>query len=260
MNKKKSSSRKKRTGKRAFKSKAGSISSTDLSALRSAVSGALAEFEVVATEKIGKASRDLGSFPIAIREKLLALMHTGWAPDPDRPLLFLRLARGEFGGDHAIESWVASHFESRTGEIQSTLVKRHPERAAILADAFDAHKRGIFTLSVPVFLAQADGIVGDRFTRKQLFSKSARHGLSPLISEMEPGQLSTMWADILSEKADVSANVRSLPASFSGLNRHGVLHGTDMNYGTSHNSLKALSMLYMASHLVASNAESELGS
>lgn len=230
------------------------ISGAELRALTCMVGDALAAFAAIATEELGKASRDLASFPVEIQVKLLALMQTGWALDPDKPILFVRLAEGEFGEEHATEAWVANHFESRMGEIQSTLAKRHPERAAIQADAFDAHLQGLYTLSVPVFLAQADGIVGDRFQRKQLFSKSGQHGISPLIKEMEPGQLSTMWAEILSGKAEVSANVRDLPAGFAGLNRHAVLHGTDLQYGTRYNSLKALSILYMASHLVDSNS------
>jgi len=252
---KKLSSRLKRSGKRVVKRKVESvIPGADLNALTSMVRDALAQFTAAATEGLGKASRNLANFPIEVQVKLLALMQTGWALDPDQPILFVRLVEGEFGKEHAMEALVASHFESRMGEIQATLAKRHPERAAIQADAFDAHLRGLYTLSVPVLLAQADGIVGDRFKRKQLFSKSGEHCLSSLIKEMEPGQLSTMWAEILSGEAEVSANVRSLPAGFAGLNRHAVLHGTDLQYGTRHNSLKALSMLYMASHLVASNS------
>lgn len=255
---KKSSSRSKRSGKRVIKRRDRAASSgADLSAITNKIHEALVQFAAAASEGLGKASRDLASFPVEVQVKLLALMQAGWAIDPDKPILFVRLAQGEFGDGHTTEAWVAGHFESRLDEIQSALANRHPERAVILLDAFDAHRRGLYTLSVPVLLAQADGIVGDRYERKQLFSKSQQHGLASQINGMDPGQLSTMWTEILSGDAEVSSNVRDLPVGFSGLNRHSVLHGTDLEYGTKENSLKAVSMLYMASHLVATNPKSE---
>ncbi len=214
---------------------------------------ALGQFEQVATEAIGKAARDFAIYPIDVQAKLLTLMQDGWAVDPDQPILFIRMAEGAFEKDEAAETWITNHFEGRLHDIQTALAKRHPERTAILRDAFDAHRQGAYTLSVPVLLAQADGIVGERYKRKQLFSKSKHHGLASDLKEMEPTQLSTIWAEVLSGKAEVSSNVRDLPANFSGLNRHAVLHGTDLNYGCRTNSLKAVSILYMASHLVLSD-------
>jgi len=206
-----------------------------------------------ANEILGKAARDFARYPPEAQAKLLELMRTGWAIDPDQPLLFVRLMEGEFGGEAAAEAWVTGHYISRMGEIETSLAMRHPERAEIMQDAFDAHRRGAYSLSVPVFLTQADGIVGARYERTQLFSKSRCHGLASQLKEMEKGQLATMWAEILSGKAEISSNVRDLPENFSGLNRHAVLHGTDLGYGTEKNSLKAASMLYMASLLAVSN-------
>ena len=228
----------------------------ELSSLTNAISEAYAHLAAVAMDSIGSASRDLGSYPVEVQVKLLALMQSGWAVDPDRPILFVRLAQGEFGEEQTAETWIAGHFEARLDEIQSALADRHPERAAIISNAFDAHRRGLYTLSVPVFLAQADGIVGDRYERKQLFSKSKRSGLASQLDEMEPGQISTMWAEILSGSAEVSLNVRDLPDDFSGLNRHSILHGYDLKYGVRENSLKAVSILYMASHLIATSSNS----
>ena len=253
---KKSSSRPKRSAKRTLKrGGAGVISDVDLSALASTIREAQLQFAVTAREELGKASRELASFPVEIQTKLLALMQTGWGIDPDQPILFVRLAQGEFGNGRAADAWIAGHFESRLDEIETALARSHPERAAILSDAFDAHRRGLYTLSVPVLLAQADGIVGDRYKKKQLFSKSNNNGLASQINGMEPGQLATMWAETVSGNAEVSSNVRDLPVGFIGLNRHSVLHGVDLEYGTKENSIKAVSLLYMASHLVATNAE-----
>ncbi len=45
--------------------------------------------------------------------------------------------------------------------LQAELCESSPTRAHLLKAAFSAHRRGEFALSVPVFLAQADGICSE---------------------------------------------------------------------------------------------------
>lgn len=221
---------------------------------------ALNEFAAMARVEIGRVSRDIASFPIDMQARILELMRGGWAVDPDQPILFVRLVSGEFGTEgEGIDAWIADHFESRLDDIQTLLAKRHPERAALLADAFNAPRSELYTLSIPVFLAQAEGVVADRFKRIRPFSKVKNVSLASLLSDMGKGQLATLWADIQSGKADLSANVSDLPDEFNGLNRHAVMHGASVSYGTKVNSLKAISTLYMASFFVASEAHDQKG-
>lgn len=206
----------------------------------------------IANDILGERARDFASYEPELQGKILSLFQAGWAVDPDQPILFVRLAIGEFGDFSKADEWISEHYESRLDEMQLALSARHPDRAPIFADAFDAHRQGLYTLSVPVVLAQADGIIGTRYERTQLFSRSRNHGLASQIKDMKPGQLSTMWAEIMSGKAEVSSNTQDLPEGFEGLNRHAVMHGTDVNYGSRANSLKAISMLYMASFFASS--------
>ena len=201
----------------------------------------------IANDILGERARNFAAYEPELQAKILSLFQAGWAVDPDQPILFVRLAIGEFGDFSEADQWISNHYESRMDEMQLALTTRHPDRAPVLADALDAHREGRYTLSVPVLLSQADGIIGSRYERTQLFSRSRHHGLASQVKEMDHGQLSTMWAEIMSGKAEVSSNTQDLPEGFEGLNRHAVMHGTDVNYGTKANSLKAISMLYMAS-------------
>jgi hypothetical protein len=57
--------------------------------------------------------------------------------------------------------------------------------------------------------------------------------------------------------APLTRDTRQLPAGFDGLNRHAVLHGTDPNYGTEVNSLRAVSVLNLASYLLTAFTHNE---
>jgi hypothetical protein len=45
--------------------------------------------------------------------------------------------------------------------VEEMLARHWPDRTAILGEAFAAHREGRYALSIPVFLAQADGIAAE---------------------------------------------------------------------------------------------------
>ena len=53
------------------------------------------------------------------------------------------------------------HFNNVLSNIEADLTECFPKRALILKKAFAAHKAGDYELSIPVLLAQADGIARD---------------------------------------------------------------------------------------------------
>src|SRR5215212_183816 len=68
------------------------------------------------------------------------------------------LGRGEI---EKSEKALAAYFELRVNEIERFVAEAHPKRAKVLASAFAAHRAGQFDLSIPVLLAQTDGICRD---------------------------------------------------------------------------------------------------
>ena len=126
------------------------------------------------------------------------------------------------------------------------VIASYPSRDAILTDAFEAHRKGKYTLSVPVFLAQADGIFAEEsrggptvFMERERKTAAADH------SDRAPVTVVKRWLDVFGNVLPLwmSRKDRS-SASFEGLNRHLVLHGESVDYHTEENSLKAISLLH----------------
>lgn len=127
-----------------------------------------------------------------------------------------------------------------------------PHRLEILRDAFQAHRQGLYTLSIPVLLAQADGISKEIFG-VQLYKKESGAPKTKKVVE----QYATQYYDWLIEPLRVVSSVavntkdrdkkREEDSLYGPLNRHGVLHGIDIDYATEANSLRAIMLInYLA--------------
>ncbi len=124
----------------------------------------------------------------------------------------------------------------------------------IIADALKAHREGRFHLSIPVLLAQADGVVHDSFKR-QLFSKQTKFNLAGLTDSFPVEDFRAIFMAAFYVDTPLTRNTKELPEGFDGLNRHAVLHGTDPGYGTEINGLRAVSILNLASYLATVEEE-----
>lgn len=112
----------------------------------------------------------------------------------------------------------------------------------VLHDAFDAHREGKYSLSTPVFLAQADGIWWDEFS-KSLFQAQGRVRTAEDYIEEYRSDYFVAFFDIFGEQIPLWISASKRDQSFNQLNRHLVLHGEAVDYGTEENSLKAISLL-----------------
>ena len=183
------------------------------------------------------------------QECLETLSAHGWFLSPDTPIEQLQLFTDSLGANDSsgIKDAICSHFRMRIDSIESELSKSYPLRSQILHDAFEAHRAGKYTLSVPVFLSQADGIWRDQF-RENFFHKNKLKStmqdckndpqlqnvatMLNLLEPREPGKNNPLWA-----------NKKERGVLFDALNRHQVLHGESISYSTEQNSFKAISLL-----------------
>jgi hypothetical protein len=201
-------------------------------------------------------ARQLRDLPDEVRGHLTVLMDQGWCLDPEMPHTWGRdlVAAFREGEKEEAQQWLIDYFKGRLEEIEQALVERHPARGAIIAEAFQAHREGRYRLSIPVLLAQADGVIHDRHQR-QLFSKKRATNLMELLSDLPDDDMRAMFIAAFYVDIPLTRNTRLLPDGFDGLNRHAVLHGTDPNYGTEINSLRAVSILNLASYLVSEEVD-----
>jgi len=135
--------------------------------------------------------------------------------------------------------------------IKTHISKTSPFRSFIIKKAFVAHKKREYELSVPVFLAQADGICQE-LSGYQLYKKS-RKG-TPLIAEFVEQLKSDSYATALLEPLRIPTPISESTKTrkdLSTLNRHGILHGIDVNYANETNSYKAISLLAYVSSVLS---------
>ncbi len=146
--------------------------------------------------------------------------------------------------------------------IRKALQTGYPDRASILSDAFDAHSSGKYSLSIPVFLIQADGIGRDVLgTNRDILYKKESQRKSALDSRLQsfkvPGlgrlfypdsiqgrmlsPLEKQWS--LAVTTEEQANSQLSDPFYGPLNRHGVLHGIDTHYPTEVNSCRCILLL-----------------
>lgn len=201
-------------------------------------------------------ARQLRDLPDEVRAQLTVLMDQGWCLDPEMPHTWGRdlVAAFQEGEHDEAQQWLIDYFKGRVDEIEQTLVERHPKRSAVIADAFQAHREGRYHLSIPVWLAQADGVIHDRHQR-QLFSKKRTANLMEVLSGLPEDDMRAIFIAAFYVDIPLTRKTQLLPDGFDGLNRHAVLHGTDPNYGTEINSLRAVSILNLASYMVTEEVD-----
>ena len=101
------------------------------------------------------------------QECFKTLIAYGWFLSPDTPIEQLQLFADSLvvNADRGKKDAIGAYFLERIDSIECDLSGAYPRRSQILHDAFEAHRTGKYTLSIPVFLSQADGIWYDQFSK-----------------------------------------------------------------------------------------------
>ncbi len=159
-----------------------------------------------------------------------------------------------------VETALQGYVRSRLDELEGLVEVEWPRRSPIVSEALEAHRRGSYAVSIPTMLTQVDGICFD-ILAKPFFStkngvpetKSAVDDLINslnlrLTSMMPRGSIGDLFFEQLRITSSASSRFHvpdgdSKQENSGKLNRHGVLHGIDVDYPTEANSLRTISML-----------------
>lgn len=162
-----------------------------------------------------------------------------------------------------LEQDLVKYARTRVDEVQRDVKKHWPSRAHILDDAFSGHRNAVYTLSIPAMLAQADGLCQE-LLGAQMFGKERSTPTSPrtaaaldkslasityagkrinvsLAEKIRLGSLRLLNG--LSENTAARDQLKTCGQEVSPLNRHGVLHGLDVDYPNEANSLRCILLL-----------------
>jgi hypothetical protein len=160
----------------------------------------------------------------------------------------------------ALDEVFSSFYSEHIDYFLEELLKRYPSRGFAIRPAVNAHLRGEYALSVPVFFAQAEGILRDE-TEQELFTKINNVSVYAAGKRLEPSEISNfflyfddaIWAPLCGGLPITWGPAERKRAGYEGLNRNTTLHGIDLKYASEVNSLKSFSLLCYVAGLFGNN-------
>jgi hypothetical protein len=197
----------------------------------------------------GRVAEELKEVPGKTRAALRTIGEHGWYLDMKMSVNQLATLAEAFrrGNVDEVEKALVLHYRRRVAAIAADLARWCPGRQKILAGAFDAHRRGEYDLSIPILLIQADGICQD-FLGVQLYSRRAgRPVTAQAIAErgLTHDSFEAAFLHLFELALPISASAGKWPSQRSAaFNRHSILHGESVDYGTEINGLKTISLIY----------------
>lgn len=214
------------------------------------------DFQKAIQESIGPAFLELHKgfkeLPAKTQEALLLLGQHGWYLDPEMslPALWeLKKALSE-GSTLETEEALIEYFEGRISEIEESISEKFPHRSHLIRSAFGAHRREEYALSIPVLLAQADGICKETVDQYLFIRQDKKPSTAIYVAQIAADTYMAAMLSPLAATLPIGASEKERPAGFAALNRHMVLHGESLDYGSKANSLKAISLVNYVAHVL----------
>lgn len=189
------------------------------------------------------------------------LGENGWYPDDVgmTSTEMRRLVHQFRNGDAAAaDEWLCRYFDAAADDIVTRIAKSFPGRERLLRSAIQAHKEGRYELSIPVLLAQAEGMcVETENLKKSPYSRTEK-GKGPPVTAALPIVKASMGDDdvegltlhLLTVGLPISANRDERRRFGKILNRHAVLHGENVDYGCHKHGCQALAFVCFTEQVV----------
>ena len=195
------------------------------------------------------------------REKkgLQILGEEGWFFDPEmHSCLFLQRIETLLNRDpkellSQLNNYCVDLFREQLDNIEKKLADSYPHRHPQLLQAFSAHRRGEYSLSIKAFLPEADGIFGEIFPGKSLFRQEQRKSAVSKYALNTQSSFLRKYFHIFSLSLPLWMSEFERDESFSGFNRHTVVHGESLDDYNEENSLKTISLLCFLRYLSLHN-------
>lgn len=153
----------------------------------------------------------------------------------------------ERGDIDFVDKFLSDFVGDNLERIKKKLIERFPSRARIFEQAFGAHQDEKYYITVPVFLAQADGIFAQE--KGALFGTNNSKPKSFKWTEnLTPESVDWILAAPLRNTVGFNRSNRDKTKKI--YSRHDIVHGIQYDYGTKLYSLKAISLLNYLSDFV----------
>ncbi|MEQ8765810.1 MAG: hypothetical protein RL885_17950 [Planctomycetota bacterium] len=180
----------------------------------------------------------------------------GWYLDPDMNVVQIREIADALCDEtklEEVERELCDWYTERLPQIELNLKRWYPTRADLIRQAFETHRLELFGASIPLMLAQADGLVYDSTNGQSQLYKWAGKKLGDHLGKWCKEGFKTGFFTAITGKSTLTLDESKRDEAFrhSGLlNRHAVLHGEDTDYATRMNGLRATSLLYFVAWML----------
>jgi hypothetical protein len=194
---------------------------------------------------IAQVSEAFARLPDSTRVVLVVLAKHGRFVAPDLPIRSIWEAESalEVGDSERADQIMMAYIESSLSDIRETIVAAFPSRAVVLEKAFRAYQREDYELSMPVRLAQADGIVNEVIGLGLYKKDKGVPAIRTFLDTLATDRFLSALHEPLRVCLPLTASAAARSQISSGLNRHQVLHGEDVEYGTKKFGLQAISLV-----------------
>jgi len=183
------------------------------------------------------------------RKAQMYLFDEGWYLGGDMPIpIYGILAKMVDEGRHTdIEEAMCEWARKELDDIIDSAMKAFKDRAKILKDATDAHRNGKYSLSIPVFFAQSDGMAKE-IIGNCLFRGDPTRALETMLDQFDEFPLSGYSDILLDPLRSISLFYKVPPKKVlkcgrTSVNRSEVLHGSQLDYASEANSLRVIVLL-----------------
>jgi len=156
----------------------------------------------------------------------------------------VKLAHNDEEGD--LNTFFLECYSEHISDNVNSLTIRFPERKEMFEEAFKAHKNKLYNASTLLWLTLCDGIC-----EGELFKlKGNKRAIRKCLEDNDTPDTYAKYLEVITEVNAIDAYTGDKAKYKSQLNRHGIVHGYDINYGNEINSLKAFSLLVFIKDMV----------
>jgi hypothetical protein len=183
--------------------------------------------------------------PGEIRPAISSLANLGWFPSGEMGFSEIHAFRVlcDSGDKAAVDTAMIEWLQGELEQIQMRASNRFPNRSHILASAFKAHRAGQYELSIPVLMAQVEGMCLEVVGTKLFSTKNGIPATRAATDRFSQIALSDALLLPFRESNGFTASEATRHQWPDTPNRHEILHGIATDYGTRTNSFKTISLM-----------------
>lgn len=199
-------------------------------------------------KKLKKMKEGIFRFDAVSETGFKKLADFGWYVDASLSLGYSTslMEKAIKGDKNFLDNFFLNYYGNQISGEKRSFIK-NSERVKIINEAIDCHNDSKYHASTILFLSQADGLCGGYLFK----TGSKKKDLKNYLLNSDYGSLFLMLIKSIKQKSAIDSYYPNESVNFeSELNRHGVIHGASINYGTEENSLKAFSLLCFVNDFV----------